>query len=616
MKLAVISTQKSDFSMLLSSHADVTMLDPSDALHMSGFDAYAILGGCEETPLTLPIDARLVIEEERRQGKRVFAEWCYSIGYIFGTTTTQTVSDRCVYMGENTTELCRGDLLDDHANTLLHCYGIGAEAKPLLVSGGHIISHDRIEDLSVCNGRDYMLWQDDATTMCCAFRFCNFVQARFAPAARWDGIASAIISFLTGTQVHVRTTPMLDTNHPALSCADTFKAGMDWFDGAALYLDNGKSGILEGLSHNILPDGTQTYSMHVRNDCSGEVGGACFFDWYLNHNEASYERFRNLQKFTFEKLYEELPPHRGLMRWSTVEWGICYQDDVARTVLGTLLSMQFTDDRTYLDKICTALDYLLATTGTDGLRVRRTEAYNLPPEKKEKLHSEPSDFPCAHHNAYYMAVLLLTYKLTGTAKYLETAIKGIDTLMAAFPDTIREHSETQELCRLILPLACVFEITKEAKHKDYLYLVLDRLEVCRSPYGGYREHDTGYKAKRSRTSGTESSLLADNGDPVADLLYSVNWLPLGFAYSYKVTKDNRFLTLWKELAAFLSEIQVKSALLHLNGCWFRGIDLKRRESYGMPHDIGWGPCCAESGWTVAEILMGLGYGMALGMDQE
>ena len=51
-----------------------------------------------------------------------------------------------------------------------------------------------------------------------------------------------------------------------------------------------------------------------------------------------------------------------------------------------------------------------------------------------------------------------------------------------------------------------------------------------------------------------------------------------------------------------------------NGCWCRCIDLERRESYGMPHDVGWGPCAVESGWTVAEILMGIGYGLVLGME--
>ena len=29
------------------------------------------------------------------------------------------------------------------------------------------------------------------------------------------------------------------------------------------------------------------------------------------------------------------------------------------------------------------------------------------------------------------------------------------------------------------------------------------------------------------------------------------------------------------------------------------------EIYGCPHDIGWAANCSESGWTDAEILMGM-----------
>ena len=35
------------------------------------------------------------------------------------------------------------------------------------------------------------------------------------------------------------------------------------------------------------------------------------------------------------------------------------------------------------------------------------------------------------------------------------------------------------------------------------------------------------------------------------------------------------------------------------------MDLELNEAYGCPHDAGWGPLCSESGWTDAEILMGL-----------
>ena len=299
----------------------------------------------------------------------------------------------------------------------------------------------------------------------------------------------------------------------------------------------------------------------------------------------------------------------GMMRWSTTAWGVCYQDDVARSVLGQLLYMKLTGDRRRLADAERALGFLVRTTGTDGLRVSRTDIVRLDREKLAALAEKPSGFVCAHHNAYYHAVLLLAYQLDGDPRWLDTARRGLSSLMAVFPDTIREHSETQELARLLLPLALLTEIDGGAgQARDWLYTVADRLEAHRHPSGGYLEYDTGYKAARSRTSGTESSLLADNGDPVADLLYTTNWLPLGFACAWRATGDEVFHARWRALADFLAAAQIESADPATAGGWARGVDMDRMEIWGMPHDIGWGPACIESGWTVAEILMGLGLG--------
>ncbi|MBQ8407560.1 MAG: hypothetical protein IJY39_01710 [Clostridia bacterium] len=618
MKIAVISRSESDLEQILSEYGEITRISPDDKIDLSGFDACAILGGVDDELLLLPIHLRLELERFRGTGKPVFSEWCASVGYAYADEgcAVSTVSHRMVYVGEDKGELHQGDLLDDRANTFVPFPGLTVTCKPILCFCGHVIAHDRIESLPRYSASAYALWELDNNTLMCAFRLCNYVRARFAPQSRWDAIVSLIVSHLVGREACVHTKAKVSMDHSAVTPRETFSRGLEWFDGANILIENGESGVIEGLSHRIRPDGKQIYSRTVRNDCSGEVGGAYFFDAYLNGSEDSLVRFENLQKFCFEKLYEREGAHRGLMRWSTTAWEVCYQDDVARTVLGSLLSMQLTDSKKYLPEICAALDYLLSTTGTDGLRVSRTDAQFLSPERIDTLKNSPSSFPCAHHNGYYMAVLLLAYGLTGEKRYFDTALKGIETLMNAFPNTIREHSETQELCRLVLPLSCLYEITKEEKHCEYLYRVLDRLEQYRDSRGGYLEHDTGYQAKRSRTSGTESSLLAENGDPVQDLLYSVNWLPLGFAYGYKATGDRRFLALWRGLVTFFSEIQTVSEDKWLNGSWCRAIDSSRREAYGMPHDVGWGPCAVESGWTVGEILMGIGFGLALGMESE
>jgi hypothetical protein len=107
----------------------------------------------------------------------------------------------------------------------------------------------------------------------------------------------------------------------------------------------------------------------------------------------------------------------------------------------------------------------------------------------------------------------------------------------------------------------------------------------------------------------ESTLLARNGDPVADLLYSNNWLPIGFMQAYFVTKDDRFLKWWEEHAAFLASAQLASDNPSIDGAWARAFDVNLHEVFGSPADAGWGPWAIESGWTVAEITSGLLMGL-------
>lgn len=620
MKLAIITERTSDLSGILASLCDATVLSVSEfTADDTEFDAYAFLCGTEELPAVLPIDARLKAECVIASGKPVFFEYCKSLGDLFTSAPKNTLSGRMVYVGENRCDLTRGDLLDDRANSISHPYFLAADdVTPILVYGGHIVKHSHTDEIP----EDALLamWNYKSNVLVCGFRLSDYITARFAPFARWNAVISLIAEHLLQTSVHISPAPKTRLRgYDSESSLDAriktaFRDGMTWFENANLYLDNGKSGALEGLSHEIFPDGKQKIATEVRNDCSGEIAGACFFNWMLHQTEASLIRYRNLYEFCFEKMQVKEGIHRGMMRWSTWEFSICYQDDVARVMLGALLAMQFDRDRTYLPAIESALDYLVSTTGCDGLRINRTNNADYKREKDlAALRETPSGKYSSHYNAYYHAVLLLAYQQNGKEEYLDTACKGLASLMSVYPDTVREHSETQELCRLIFPLAVRYETTKDPAHHADLIRVTHDLERFRHPNGGFFEYDTGYKAHRSRTAGDEASLLADNGDPVCDLLYSVNWLPLGFAYAYKATKLEIFASLWREVCGFLTEVQFVSENPSVHGTWCRGVDLELREPFGMPHDVGWGPCCVESGWTVAEILMGFGYGMALGL---
>jgi hypothetical protein len=147
------------------------------------------------------------------------------------------------------------------------------------------------------------------------------------------------------------------------------------------------------------------------------------------------------------------------------------------------------------------------------------------------------------------------------------AEKGLSAIMATYPNTLRETSETEENCRLILPLSVLFEVTKKEKYQKWLETVLENLALRKQTCGAYTEWDTGYQAKCARNHTGECALLANNGDPVVDLLYSNNWLPLAFAHAYLATGEEKFHALWCEIASFLLSCQIPGLV---RAGWGRG----------------------------------------------
>jgi hypothetical protein len=370
-------------------------------------------------------------------------------------------------------------------------------------------------------------------------------------------------------------------------------------------VDGGRGGIREGLRHGISPEGVQAAADTVRTDCTGEAAGAFRMYGRMFGDGDSAGIADRLDDFVFGPMTVRDGPFGGMLRWTDTAWQVCYQDDAARAILPVLYECRFTENRERFPAVCRALDFLVKTTAKDGCRVARTDAPHLTEDGLLALREAEHGLPSAHYNAYYHAALLLAYRIGGNRTYLDVGRKGLETIMALYPDTRREQSETEEMCRLILPLAALYDATREEKHRAMLFKVTEDLLKHKHPSGGFYEWDTGYKANCSRESRGECSLLTENGDPVADLLYSTNWLPIGFAYAYLATGDGRFKTLWREVVSFCIRSQVRSADPKTDGSWCRAFDLDLGEAYGCPHDVGWAAYCSESGWTDAEILMGM-----------
>jgi len=616
-KILVVTDGQSDLLELLKNSCDVTVapLDAED-YDVEGHDALCILAGECDGALNpaAPLQARLC--EAREAGKPVFCEFLGSIGAARKRKIFPTARQRMVYSPSALAieGLVGGDLLDGQSNECIPYSRLDDNAAPILSYTEDACGHTRVElDEEKHREGSWALFKLDENTLVSGIRLCNFHRARFAPVYKWEKIITSIISFLAGERVDISFAPPVCTHKATAvkSAADADAAvrrGINWIWTAGMLKNGGKGGALEGFSNKICAkDGTQARNSNVRADCTGEIGGALLFDCLLNGNAESGKAADALFDFNFKWMQVKNGAHKGMIRWSEAAWETCYQDDVARAILPLLLCQHLNGEVPYLDEIKAALDYMLSTTGSDGIRTACTETNKLSPECIEKLKEANSGTKSAHFNAFYHAALLLAYRACGKDEYLDYATRGLTTLMSYYPDTYRETSETEEECRLILPLAVLYGITKNPEHYEWLMRVVCDLEGHRHKSGGYAEWDTDYKAACSRNHKGECALLASNGDPVADLLYSNNWLPLGFAYAYMATGDERFYNLWCSVASFIISAQIHSDDKLLDGAWTRAFDMDAGEICGMPHDAGWGPYCIESGWTVGEILMGLEF---------
>ena len=620
-KILILSETKNDLACTILNtcpNAEWFALD-AQGIEFGCFDSVCILGGDREKPLTLSARLRMEIDKMREARKPIFCEFVTSMGPVCEPVSQKAIKTshhRLLYSSEYVAVdgLKNGSVLDGHYNELISYFFIPQTAKPILTYHDYICAHDVWEtDVQTFREGKWALWTLDEHTMMASFRLCNFNRARLAPSDFWRKILTHILCFLAGGKVQP-VFPKLVCTHQGQAVREVkdidhaVNKGLQWFFNADIFVNDGKDGALEGFSHLInARNGQQFVADWIRADCTGEAGGAFLLDFLTTGNKESLVLFENTAEFCFEYMQIKNGKHQGMLRWTENAWESCYQDDVARAILPTLLFENFGKGSKYFQNAVDALAYLVKSTGEDGLRVARTERSRLTNEELQRLQKSGVGTPCAHFNAYYHAALLLAVRAGAPKEFGEVAKKGLSSIMALYPNTQRETSETEEMCRLILPLALLYEYTKDEMHYKWLLRVTNDLERVQHVCGGYAEWDTGYQANCARKEKGECALLANNGDPIADLLYSNNWLPLAFAYAYMVTGEEAFYQKWLLLCEFLCRCQICSEDKLLDGAWMRAIDMNRMEAYGVPHDIGWAPCCIESGWTVAEILMGMQF---------
>ena len=446
----------------------------------------------------------------------------------------------------------------------------------------------------------------------------HFITARYAPKESWRKLWKKVLSWISKSE----SIPDFDWKPVVTTTADegetlpldyelkALNHSVEWLRDNIVYSIDWKKGAIEGFESGINYKGHQKKRIWVRSDCLSEVAMVFAHDWVINHNPESKKLSQEILNYVWSNDFfqsDSNMPVYGLINWSERN-PVFYGDDNARVILSSLKSSSLLGDSSWLDYILKCILANWRLTGPLGFRKARFDYPESFPHgcdwqyynNKELIHYSP------HYQAYLWACYLWLYVLTGYQELLGKTKNAIRMMMEAYPDKWRwTNGLTQEMARMLLPLAFLIRVEDSQEHRQWLDKLVDDLLLQMDSCGAIQEKIGAlqlgaYPPPRSNEEygKGEASLIQENGDSVCDLLYTVNYALLGLHEASVITGDKKIELAENRLAEFLCRIQVKSDThSYLDGCWMRGFDYKLWEYYGSSSDIGWGPWSVESGWT-------------------
>ncbi len=479
----------------------------------------------------------------------------------------------------------------------------------------------------------------------------RFVTGRYGPAEAWRVVWRRVLTW-TAPQLplpELKWVPMVAPSYgrdeplPPDAERQALRRAVDWFGKSKLLLHpsrlkevdqaaqgdgllptpppdapngDGSLGILEAPLSIIQSDGSQTQSVARRGDCTAESAMALAFGGRVFDEQDTSTIARRLLDYYYfastARQGERADPKHGA--FGLVAWGISspawyvanYGDDNARLLLGTLASAALLGEDRWDEPMMRCLLANLRTTGRLGFRGDRIDLGPLGERGWRHFYERDVVNLAPHFEAYLWACYLWAYQRTGDEAFLTRTLNAIRATVEAFPKGIRwTNGLAQERARLLLPLAWLVKIQDTPEHREWLRQAVEGLLALQDDSGGIREElgPPGQGMMPPPRSNeeyglNEASLIQQNGDPVADMLYTVNFAFLGLHEAAAAVRDPRWLAAEDKLARFLVRIQIRStARPELDGGWFRAFDMRRWEAWGSNADAGWGAWAIESGWT-------------------
>jgi hypothetical protein len=481
----------------------------------------------------------------------------------------------------------------------------------------------------------------------------NFATARYAPEESWKGIWAYIVSWVTGiNNFHFNSwlsyvSPMYSKNAllPRDAVKNSIAKGAEWFYNGHFFIapswkdvwlkyqgdglspvgppvgnraiGDGSLGIMEGHVSNINYDGTQQYRYWMRADVQGEVAYALAAAGNLLHKEDYKKVVRNLADFVFNgsnlrggKKNDPNSPAYGLIGWSVTHPEVFYGDDNARCILGLLGASAYLNTGEWDAKILEAILANFRTTGKEGFRGPRLSEEDIVEKGWRHFEERSIINPHPHFESWMWACYLWLYDKTGYEPLLQKAKTAIRLTMESYPDKWKwTNGIQQERARMILPLAWLVRIEDTQEHRRWLNEVVEKLLSNQDESGAIREELGGEGGQYGRTASNkeyglhEAPLIFENGDPVADMLYTSNFAFFSLNEAAHATGNQKYKKAVDKLSGFLTRIQIRSDRhKDLDGGWFRAFDYKKWDYWASNADVGWGAWSTLTGWIQSWIV--------------
>ena len=384
---------------------------------------------------------------------------------------------------------------------------------------------------------------------------------------------------------------------------------------------DGSLGVLEGHMSGIKYDGTQMYRYWMRDDVQGETSFAFAAAGTLLDNSQYTKVAANLLDYSFTEYRDSVrndpkSPSYGLLGWAYTHKGTYYGDDNARSLLGSIASSALMNNPKWDKQIVEGIVGNFRTTGLNGFRGQNILESDLQKRGWKSYYNANLVNLHAHFEAWNWACYLWLYNQTHYQPLLERVKRGITMMMEGYPEQWSwTNGIQQERARMILPLAWLYRVEPTEEHLDWLHFMTNELLRNQVPCGGIRE-ELGDESKslfgrtpsNAEYGNNEAPLIFDNGDPVADMLYTTNFAFVGLCEAAKATQDTTYIKAVNQMRDFLIRIQVRSdKFKNVDGAWFRAFNYEDWNYWASNADAGWGVWSTLTGWIQSWHMSGIKY---------